>query len=287
MRSAEPPRTTRTSVPSSTAWRPARWGWGSRTIPPGPSTEGRLFAGTDALDHVRIVAGTDGDGVWLPDSVAGTLKVQPGDTIELRNGPDRVEVGVDGITWRSPTRPPTATGRSGRTSCSRAARIARRHPSSSSADPAQLIALQTQLHRPSADQASRGARAHVPVPDPRRGAHPANDRGRARGADAGPGVVLRHPVPVLRTADDGRRPVHDAAHLADGQPGAHRRGPLGGPAGTCGRAAAGGIDHRLRRGLRGRRVLVLSRPSEAAVLSVRGWGPGRVARRPRPSPRCP
>ena len=54
--------------------------WPSRGSAAGcPSSgplNGVLFSGTDALDHVQIVAGTDGPGVWLPDYVARSAGVR-------------------------------------------------------------------------------------------------------------------------------------------------------------------------------------------------------------------
>jgi len=70
------------------------------SLPGGRKTEvGRLFSGTGALEQVDAVAGSDGDGVWLPDLVANHLGVEPGDTIELRDvdGGPPASVGVDGV----------------------------------------------------------------------------------------------------------------------------------------------------------------------------------------------
>lgn len=60
--------------------------------------QGRLFAATGVLSQVEKVAGTDGEGVWLPDLIAEDLGVRPGDTIRLQ-GPGRrsAVVEVDGI----------------------------------------------------------------------------------------------------------------------------------------------------------------------------------------------
>jgi len=70
------------------------------SLPGGRKTQaGRLFGGTGALEHVDAMAGSDGDGVWLPDLVANDLGVEPGDTIELRDvdGGRSASVGVDGV----------------------------------------------------------------------------------------------------------------------------------------------------------------------------------------------
>lgn len=60
---------------------------------------GRLFGGTGALEHVEVVAGHDGDGVWIPDLVADDLGVGPGDTIMVhdQDGGPTVPLGVDGV----------------------------------------------------------------------------------------------------------------------------------------------------------------------------------------------
>ena len=42
-------------------------------VPSSGPVNGVLFFGTDVLDHVDIVEGTDGTGVWLPDYVAEPL----------------------------------------------------------------------------------------------------------------------------------------------------------------------------------------------------------------------
>jgi putative ABC transport system permease protein len=71
-------------------------GPGDRVPSSGP-LNGVLFSGTGALDHVQIVAGTDGPGVWLPDYVAEPLGAGPGDQVELRSGTAVVPVTVDGV----------------------------------------------------------------------------------------------------------------------------------------------------------------------------------------------
>jgi len=58
---------------------------------------GRLFAGTDALDHVQVLAGSDGPGLWLPDNVATPLGVGPGDEIVLNAGRTEVAASIDGV----------------------------------------------------------------------------------------------------------------------------------------------------------------------------------------------
>jgi putative ABC transport system permease protein len=69
---------------------------GGRAPPSGP-VSGVLFAGTDVLDSVDVLEGSDGPGVWLPDSIADPLGASPGDRIELHRGHAVVPVTVDGI----------------------------------------------------------------------------------------------------------------------------------------------------------------------------------------------
>jgi putative ABC transport system permease protein len=59
---------------------------------------GKLFAGTDALDHVDVLRGREGPGVWLPDLIADALRLGPGDRIRLlHSSGGEVEVTVDGV----------------------------------------------------------------------------------------------------------------------------------------------------------------------------------------------
>lgn len=62
---------------------------------------GRLFGAPGVLEHVEPVAGSEGDGVWVPELIAEELGVDPGDTIELTATSGRrsaaVEVTVDGV----------------------------------------------------------------------------------------------------------------------------------------------------------------------------------------------
>ncbi|MGZ5328876.1 MAG: FtsX-like permease family protein [Actinomycetota bacterium] len=66
-------------------------------VPESGAVSGQLFAGDGAIDHLRILAGEDGDGVWLPDIVAEPAGVGPGDTVELRRQGRAVTVKVDGV----------------------------------------------------------------------------------------------------------------------------------------------------------------------------------------------
>ncbi|HEX2026040.1 MAG TPA: ABC transporter permease [Actinomycetota bacterium] len=68
---------------------------------------GRLFAGEEALQHVEIIEGTDGPGVWIPDLVARGLRLGAGDRIRLSHS-DRepVILPVDGVYGTLAYRPP-------------------------------------------------------------------------------------------------------------------------------------------------------------------------------------
>jgi putative ABC transport system permease protein len=71
----------------------------SLSVPGSDETrEVRPFSATGVLDHVELLRGHDGPGVWLPDLVADALGASPGSTVVLtaQNGRS-VEVAVDGI----------------------------------------------------------------------------------------------------------------------------------------------------------------------------------------------
>ena len=65
--------------------------------PASGASNGVLFSGTDVLSHVDIVSGKDGPGVWLPDYVAEPLDAGPGDQVELHLDGATVSVPVDGV----------------------------------------------------------------------------------------------------------------------------------------------------------------------------------------------
>jgi putative ABC transport system permease protein len=252
------------------------------SVPDTPASAGsapaRLFTGTDVLDHVQIVSGTDGDGVWLPDILAARLQVQPGDTIRLDGGSGTAEVAVDG----------TYVALSGQTSdgywqiwrdqflercldCSPP-------PPFILADPAQLIDLQTQLKVPMSDQAFLAPLREAPD------------------------LTLDDLRAVAASVADVESDMSSqATHLG-------RMFPCCGPRTTVAglqyatqvvsqTAGVVGIVEGRSLGLRGPAVVLLlaglaiafvvvcaagvfsfsSRPTESALLSVRGWGPLRVA----------
>jgi FtsX-like permease family len=63
----------------------------------GSALNGRMLAGDDALDHVHILSGHAGDGVFLPDFIAKSLHAVPGDHIQLQLAGHVVTVPVDGV----------------------------------------------------------------------------------------------------------------------------------------------------------------------------------------------
>jgi putative ABC transport system permease protein len=65
--------------------------------PPTGVVDGRLFAGTGAIDHVEVRSGAEGDGLWLPDTVAEPLAVGPGDEVLLHSPAGEARVAVDGV----------------------------------------------------------------------------------------------------------------------------------------------------------------------------------------------
>jgi putative ABC transport system permease protein len=62
------------------------------------TAEGRLFTATGAVDHIQIVSGHEGDGVWVPDTIASAVHARAGGTIALTSaGGSTLRVPVDGI----------------------------------------------------------------------------------------------------------------------------------------------------------------------------------------------
>jgi putative ABC transport system permease protein len=122
--------------------------------PAEPSEPGRLFAGTNALAHVQIVSGTDGNGVWLPDNIANTLHLGPGDTVELSSGVASVDVTVDGVYVALVNGNPDGYWQIWHDQVLLSCKIdCSPPPQFIIADPGQLIELQRRLGRPSADEA--------------------------------------------------------------------------------------------------------------------------------------
>ena len=243
----------------------------------GTSQTGRLFAGTDVLDHVRIVSGTDGDGVWLPDGMANTLGVGPGDTVQLRGKHGTADVEVDGIYVALTSRTPDGYWQIWQDQLQPGCSDCSPPPQFILADRDQLIDLQQQLGEPTADQAFIApARTDPPM-----------TVDQARSLDVtiaeledemvqkdsffgrlfpccGVRGVLNYPTGTSEISN-----LSDVLKIVEG-----RSVGLRGPAAVLLLAgltlafvvvAAGGV------------FAFSSRPSEAALLSVRGWGPMRVA----------
>jgi putative ABC transport system permease protein len=74
----------------------------------------RLMARTGALEHVTRLAGHDGEGVWIADTVAEVLGIGPGDTLTLATEQSpggevsTAEVPVDGVYRALAAEPQTA-----------------------------------------------------------------------------------------------------------------------------------------------------------------------------------
>lgn len=64
--------------------------------PRGGPRSGRIFAREGAVDHIEIVSGEEGPGVWLPNNVAA-MGVGPGDRVIMESGGRTAEVTVDGV----------------------------------------------------------------------------------------------------------------------------------------------------------------------------------------------
>ncbi len=118
--------------------------------PESGALDGVLFAGTDVLDHVDIVSGTDGAGVWLPDYVADPYGVGPGDQIELHLGDASVTVPVDGTYRALYAQPSTGYWRTWSEQLYIQCPDCSPPPQPILVDRAQLVSLSTQLGRPRA-----------------------------------------------------------------------------------------------------------------------------------------
>ena len=111
---------------------------------------GVLFAGTDVLSHVDILAGTDGPGVWLPDYVADPLDAGPGDQIELHLGDATVPVSVDGVYRALYAQPSTGYWRTWSEQLNIQCSDCAPPPQPILVDRAQLVSLSRQLGTPRA-----------------------------------------------------------------------------------------------------------------------------------------
>jgi hypothetical protein len=241
------------------------------------SEKGRLFSGSDALEHVQIVLGADGDGVWLPDNIAEALDAEPGDSIRLDSGKGTVDVTVDGIYVALANQTPDGYWQIWQDQIQTTCTDCAPPPQFILADPGQLVSLQTSLKRPSGDQGfAAPARTDPPL---------TLDELRA----------LRSSVGDLQEEMQGR-----ASYLGLLFPCCGPLTTLGLPSTTkiiTQTANLVKIVEGRSEGLRGPAIVLLlaglaialvvvsaagvfsfsSRPAESAVLSVRGWGPLRVA----------
>ena len=246
---------------------------------------GRLFFGDDDLAHVRVISGTEGDGVWLPDYIADPLHLGPGDRVMLHDGGDTVLVPIDGIYaaifkaprdgyWQ-PWSEDIYQFPSGCVDCSVP-------PPFILADRTQLLDLQAKLHDLQVDQALVAPVRATPPPT----IEEVQTLGRF--ADALEGRMQTHTGSLGSLfACCGRFQVSTSGF---------------GPVDTIYRSAIGGVvrvaDQRATE-VRGPAYVLLvaglaiafaaiaaaavfayaSRPDEAGVLRVRGWGPAGVGAR--------
>ncbi|MGZ5300501.1 MAG: hypothetical protein ACXWEJ_01595 [Actinomycetota bacterium] len=245
-------------------------------IPSSGPVNGVLFFGTQALDHVDIVEGADGPGVWLPDFVAAPLKAGPGDRVELRSGRFVVPVTVDGIYRALYARPSTGYWRTWFQQIYPCA-LCGPPPQPILVDRAQLVALATRLGTPRARFAiTAPVRADPPLTlDEARGLADFAQRFDERLVSGR--SSLREIFPCCGRLYFGTR--HSTlTDLLDAMPGvvhivdqriAAVQGPLQvlfltGLVISFGVVAAAGV------------FSFTSRRVDAGVLAVRGWGPVRV-----------
>ncbi len=73
-----------------------------------PFEQARTFTRDGAFDHVRVVDGGHGEGVWLPDRLADTIGLEAGDTVRLYRGGDDVDVRVAAVYAHLGYEPPDA-----------------------------------------------------------------------------------------------------------------------------------------------------------------------------------
>jgi putative ABC transport system permease protein len=257
-----------------------------KQVPAVGAVFGRLFAGSDALDHVRILSGSDGDGVWLPSNIATPLHAGPGDRVELHDGANDVTVRVNGVYAAIYTSPPDGFWQpwSG-DMIYQFDPDAPLPPQFMITDEARLIDLQQRLDHPIADQAIQ-----APVrPAPQLTLDDAHELSTFVTALEARMQIGSSPDGSLfkccgRITVSGRRvfppqistitlhsAINDVVKSVD-QRAAGVRGPvivlvIAGLAISLAAVAAAGL------------FSFASRPEEAGLLRARGWGPVRVAGR--------
>ncbi len=121
-----------------------------------PSTgpiSGRLYAGDRALEHVQILAGPNGNGIWLPDLIAKATGVRPGDAVLLHAGRRVARARVAGILRAVYAAPPDGYWQPWTPDIYLPCPDCALPPQFIIADTDRLMRLQDQLGRRSVDQA--------------------------------------------------------------------------------------------------------------------------------------
>ena len=254
------------------------------TDPATGPVSGRLYAGDEVLDHVRILAGKDGDGVWLPDLIATAVGAHPGDVVALHDGAHVARVSVDGIFQAVYSAPPDGYWQPWTEDFYLPCLDCALPPQFILTDLGQLMHVQRQLRRPEADQAWQApvrAAPQLTLPEARALDTFAADLETRMQGD----VVVPDPSPLGAVFQCCGRTFTDIGasdtrfHSASGdvvtlleQRAPAVRGPVSVlliaglviSFATIGAAAV---------------FAVASRPDETGTLRARGWGPGRVGAR--------
>lgn len=251
-----------------------------------PPISGRLFAGDEALDHVQIIAGSPGEGVWLPDLIASAVGARPGDEVELHDGARSVRVHVDGIFQAVYSAPPDGYWQPWYLDFALQCVDCVLPAQFMITDRDQLMDIQRHLRRPESDQAWQApvrAEPELTVTEARELATFAEDlEGRMQGgsdpASLTPlGALFRCCGRVfgpngLPTSESRFSSASDGVVTIMEQRAPSVRGPvsvllIAGLAISFAAIAAAAV------------FAVASRPDETGLLRARGWGPARVGAR--------
>jgi putative ABC transport system permease protein len=270
---------------ASTAAPPVQVTAPGKQVPTVGAVLGRLFAGTDALDHVRILSGSDGDGVWLPSNIATPLHAGPGDRVELHDGATEVTVPVNGVYAAIYTSPPDGFWQPwAGDMIYQFDPDAPLPPQFMITDEARLIELQKRLDHPIADQAMQAPvrpapqltlddahelRSFVTALEARMQIGPSSDGSLFLCCGRIPVNARVFPPQISNITLHSA--VNDVVKIVD-QRAVGVRGPvivlvIAGMAISLAAVAAAGL------------FSFASRPDEAGLFRARGWGPVRVGAR--------